>query len=63
MSDTTYELIHSPTPGELSDAVRAKIDEGWWPIGTPFVHGEHFIQAMVQERNASEPLELVAAEG
>ena len=50
MSDnTSYELVHRPTPGELSQAVQEKIDQGWWPLGTPFVHGEHFIQAMVFE--------------
>ena len=61
--DTTYQLVHSPSPGELTDEVSKRISEGWWPLGTPFVHGEHFIQAMVQEPTAAEPIEIMAAEG
>lgn len=45
----SFELVHSPTPGELSQAVDRRIREGWWPLGTPFVHGEHYIQAMVHD--------------
>jgi len=30
--------------------VRERINQGWWPMGTPFVHGDRFIQAMVLER-------------
>ncbi len=63
MNDATYELVHSPTPNELSEAVSERISKGWWPLGTPFVHGEHFIQAMVLEHCADESLELVVAEG
>jgi len=49
-NDATYELVHSSTPGALSQAVRERINQGWWPMGTPFVHGDRFIQAMVLER-------------
>ena len=47
----TYELVYSPTPGELSQMVSEKIDQGWWPLGTPFVHGERYVQAMVTEKS------------
>ncbi len=40
MNDSpTYELVHSSTPGELSQAVSERINDGWWPMGTPFVRG------------------------
>jgi hypothetical protein len=48
-SDSTYELIHSPTPTDLSREVLHRVELGWWPLGTPFVHGERYIQAMVHE--------------
>ena len=55
MNDSpTYELVHSSTPGELSQAVSERINDGWWPMGTPFVHGDRFIQAMVIERSAGQ---------
>lgn len=41
-----YELVGSPTQAELSQMVRDRIDQGWWPLGTPFVHGENYVQAM-----------------
>jgi hypothetical protein len=49
-NDCTYELVHSPNPTELSQAVSDRIEDGWWPLGTPFVHGERYIQAMVFDR-------------
>ena len=58
MSETpTYELVYSPTPGELSQMVSDKIDQGWWPLGTPFVHGECYAQAMVTEKSDYQGLE------
>jgi hypothetical protein len=63
MNDATYELVHSPTPGELSQAVSERIDQGWWPMGTPFVHGDRFIQAMVFERPADKRLRKTTGDG
>jgi hypothetical protein len=64
MNDSpTYELIHSSTPGELSQAVSERIDDGWWPMGTPFVHGDRFIQAMVIERSADKRLRKTSGDG
>lgn len=51
-SDTTYELVHSPSPTDLSREVLQRVEQGWWPLGTPFVHGERYIQAMVHENHA-----------
>ena len=57
MSDnTTYELVDSPTPGELAQAVSERINRGWWPLGTPFVHGERYVQAMIGDQFADQPL-------
>ena len=63
MNDTTYELVHSPTPHELTEAVSERIRKGWWPMGTPFVHGDHFIQAMVLERGADKRLRKTSGDG
>ena len=63
MNDTTYELVDSPTPSELSQAVSERINLGWWPMGTPFVHGDRFIQAMVLERSADKRLRKTSSDG
>ena len=63
MNDTTYELVHSATPNELSQAVNERIEKGWWPMGTPFVHGDCFIQAMVIERSADKRLRKTSGDG
>jgi len=60
---TTYELVHSSTPGELSQAVSERIEMGWWPMGTPFVHGDRFIQAMVLERSPDKRLRKNSGDG
>jgi hypothetical protein len=49
--DSSLVLVHSPSPGELERAVSERIAEGWWPLGTPFVHGERFIQAMIHDES------------
>ncbi len=59
----SYELVHSSTPGELSQAVSERIEMGWWPMGTPFVHGDRFIQAMVLERSADKRLRKTSSDG
>jgi hypothetical protein len=63
MNDTTYELVHSPTPNGLSEAVSERIHQGWWPMGTPFVHGDRFIQAMVLERPSDKRLRKTTGDG
>jgi hypothetical protein len=55
-NDCTYELVHSASPVELSKAVSDRIEDGWWPLGTPFVHGERYIQAMVLDRASDKRL-------
>ena len=57
MSETpTYELVDSPTAGQLSQAVADRVSRGWWPLGTPFVHGERYVQAMIGDQVADQPL-------
>ena len=63
MNDTTYELVDSPTPSGLSQAVSERISLGWWPMGTPFVHGDRFIQAMVLERTTDKRLRKTTSDG
>jgi hypothetical protein len=63
MNDTSYELVDSPTPHELSEAVSERIRKGWWPMGTPFVHGDRFIQAMVLERTTDKRLRKTTSDG
>jgi len=63
MNEATYELVHSATAGELSQAVSERIEKGWWPMGTPFVHGDRFIQAMVLERSADKRLRKTSSDG
>jgi len=63
MNDTSYELVHSATPSELSQAVSERIEKGWWPMGTPFVQGDRFIQAMVLERSADKRLRKTSSDG
>ncbi len=62
-SESIYELVYSPTPTELSETVTERISEGWWPLGTPFVHGEDYIQAMVLDRIPDKRLRRSSGEG
>lgn len=48
MDGTTYELLSAPYPAELSEAVTAKLAEGWQLVGGPFAHDGEFFQAMVK---------------
>ena len=42
-----FELLAAPYPAELSEAVNAKLAEGWQLFGHPFAHGGEFYQAVV----------------
>ena len=42
-----YELISAPYPAELSEAVNAKLAQGWQPFGHPFADNGEFYQAVV----------------
>ena len=53
---TTYELVHAPTPDDLSVAVTDHMIDGWYPLGRPFVHGDRYIQAMVRDRQVEKRL-------
>jgi hypothetical protein len=45
---TEYQLLSAQYPAMLSDAVNAKLAEGWSLCGSPFAHGGEFFQAMVR---------------
>ena len=42
-----FELLAAPYPAELSEAVNAKLAEGWQLFGHPFAHAGEFYQAVV----------------
>ncbi len=42
-----YELVSAGTSEQLAEKVNEKIDEGWQPFGSPFIHGGNILQAMV----------------
>ena len=42
-----FELLSAPYPAELSEAVNAKLEEGWQLFGHPFAHAGEFYQAVV----------------
>jgi hypothetical protein len=42
-----FELLAAPYPAELSEAVNAKLVEGWKLFGHPFAHAGEFYQAVV----------------
>ena len=46
MDENTYELLSAPYPAELSEAVTAKLAEGWKLVGSPFAHDGEFFQAV-----------------
>jgi hypothetical protein len=44
---TVYELLSAPYPAELSEAVSARLAQGWQLFGHPFSNGGEFYQAIV----------------
>jgi len=42
-----FELLSAPYPAELSDAVNAKLAQGWQLFGHPFSANNEFYQAIV----------------
>lgn len=42
-----FELLSAPYPAELSEAVNAKLAQGWQLFGHPFSAGGDFFQAIV----------------
>ncbi len=44
---TVYELLSAPYPAELSEAVNAKLAQGWQLFGHPFADSGEFYQAIV----------------
>jgi hypothetical protein len=44
---TIFELLAAPYPAELSEAVNARLAQGWQLFGHPFAHAGEFFQAVV----------------
>ena len=64
MSDeNTYEMVSAPYPAELSDAVSARIAEGWKLFGAPFTNGQEFFQAVVRAAPDDKRLRRTATDG
>ena len=51
-----FELLAAPYPAELSEAVNAKLAEGWKLFGHPFAHAGEFYQAVVGQVEVDKPL-------
>ena len=43
-----YELLAATYPAELSEAVTARLGEGWSLCGSPFASGDEVYQAVVR---------------
>jgi hypothetical protein len=50
-----FELLAAPYPAELSEAVNAKLAEGWKLFGHPFAHAGEFYQAVVGKVEVDQP--------
>lgn len=51
MSEVTeYELLSAQYPAVLSEAVNAKLAEGWSLCGSPFAHAGEVYQAVVRSK-------------
>jgi hypothetical protein len=44
---TIFELLAAPYPAELSEAVNARLAQGWQLFGHPFANADEFFQAVV----------------
>jgi len=58
-----FELLAAPYPAELSEAVNAKLAEGWQLFGHPFANGGEFYQAVVGKVETDEATRKAAEEG
>jgi hypothetical protein len=45
-----YELLSAQYPAELSEAVNARLAEGWSLCGSPFAHAGEVFQAVVRTK-------------
>lgn len=45
-----YELVSAQYPAELSEAVNARLAEGWSLCGSPFAHAGEVYQAVVRTK-------------
>jgi hypothetical protein len=45
-----YELLSAPYPAVLSEAVNARLAEGWSLCGSPFAHAGEVFQAVVRTK-------------
>ncbi len=64
---TIFELLAAPYPAELSEAVNARLAQGWQLFGHPFAHADEFFQAVVgkvaEDKRLRETTEDGRAEG
>ena len=58
-----FELLAAPYPVELSEAVNAKLAQGWQLFGHPFAHADEFYQAVVGKVEADKPLRKTTEDG
>lgn len=43
-----YVVAFGVDEKETAERVRLKLEEGWLPLGQPFVFGKHICQAMIR---------------
>ena len=58
-----FELLAAPYPAELSEAVNAKLAEGWKLFGHPFAHAGEFFQAVVGKIEVDNTLGKTSEDG
>ena len=58
-----FELISAPYPAELSEAVNAKLAQGWQLFGHPFADNGEFYQAIVGRLPDDKRLRKTTADG
>jgi hypothetical protein len=58
-----YELLSAPYPAELSEAVNARLAEGWSLCGSPFAHAGEVFQAVVRAKQDDKRVRRSSADG
>ena len=58
-----YMLLSAQYPAELSEAVNAKLTEGWSLCGSPFAHAGDVFQAVVRTKPDEKRLRRATADG
>ena len=58
-----YELLSAQYPAELSEAVNARLTEGWSLCGSPFAHAGDVYQAVVRAKPEDKRVRRASGDG